>query len=125
MNTTNAVMAPNQTRPLPVPTKEMKFSTNWNGKLYCRYFTTIRLDSQYWQVGEYYRVMTKDGFAFRAVIHEKKLLLLSQLPAITAALDTGYRLKETQEMIMKMYPGTDWSKTKLAVMLVENIEWRP
>lgn len=105
------------------PAKHIKFSTNWNGKLFTHFFTTIRLDNHYHEVGEYYKVMKDGEFLFRGKIHVKRTILLSQLTEIAAFQDTGYSLEETRELLKKMYPGKDWATQKLNVLLIQNIEW--
>lgn len=127
------------------PTMDIKFSTNWNNKLHLHFFTTIRIDSDKYQVGKAYKILSlikksehklfegsqyvvKEGehwyqYLFRGVIVAKKTLLLHNLPEITAYLDTGYNLVDTIALFKKMYPKIDFSKQKIAVLLIENIEF--
>lgn len=112
----------------------IRFSQNWNGKLNNRFFTTIRLDSIIYKPGQYYQIWKKernpfsnkieDVYSFKGLLHEKKIITLDQLPAITAALDTGYSLAETKGIFRKMYPSADWSTQLLNILLIENIEWK-
>lgn len=105
------------------PSKEMKFLHNYNGKLWLNFFTTVRLDSDHWQVGEYYKIIKDGTQCFRGLVIEKRSLLLEHLPAITAYMDTGLDLLQTQELLKKTYHQHDLQKEKLAVLLVQNIEW--
>jgi hypothetical protein len=105
------------------PEKEIKFSNNWNGKLYCHYFTSIRLQSSYWKKYDYYKVMHDGVFSFRAQVIDKTEILLSQLKPYAAFLDTGYSLDETKNLLTKMYPGKNWEKQKLDLILFKNLEY--
>lgn len=39
------------------PTETLKFSQNWNNKLACRYYTTIRLNNTKYEAGKIYEVV--------------------------------------------------------------------
>lgn len=105
------------------PKKSIKFIENYNGKLFLNYFTSIRLDSPHWQVGDYYKVIKGEEFLFRAVIREKKTLFLHQLPAITAFIDTGKDLVSTEKMMRSIYHAHDLTKEPICVLLFQNLEW--
>lgn len=107
------------------PAQEMNFARNWNSKLNCRFFSTIRLSSQKWTSGQYYRVNLNREFLFRAKIIDKITTKLNQLKPFTAALDTGMPLAETQQFLFEQYKDhvSDWEKQTLDVLLVENIEY--
>lgn len=105
------------------PKKSIKFLENYNGKLFLHYFTSIRLDSPHWQVGDYYKVIKGDEFLFRAVIREKKTLYLHQLPAITAFIDTGKDLVSTEKMMRSIYHAHDLTIEPICVLLFQNLEW--
>ena len=106
------------------PKKELKFSRNWNGKLNTEFFTTVRLASNYWQQGEYYRIM-HDGFCFRGLILKKSSLLLNDIPEYTAYLDAGMPVAKFKEMIYRMYQDKvkDWNRQLLDVLLIQNIQF--
>ena len=103
--------------------KVLRFSTNWNNKLYCKMFSTIRLDNGYYKPGEMFLVYLKNDFLYRTIIRESRSFLLHELPSISAALDTGYSLDDTKNIIRKMYPDKDWTKQKLVILLIENMEY--
>ena len=105
------------------PTKELKYSTNWNSKLFCRFHTSIRRSKGFYKQGDYLKIILNDSYAFKGLIHQETEIFMSQLNEVTARLDTGYSLQETKAILNKMYPGTDWQTQKLSVLLIENIEW--
>lgn len=129
------------------PSKDVKFSTNWNGKLRTKFFTTIRLNSTYYVPGEFYQIwakekqifgiddkgilvelakpITKDVYQFNAYLHSRTSVTLDKLPAITAALDTGYTLAEAKGIFKRMYPNADWKTQLLDILLFENIQYQP
>jgi hypothetical protein len=105
------------------PEKEIRYSSNWNGKLHCQFHTTIRLYNTYWKQGDFVKIVKQGVFLYRGRIVKMLPFLLHDLREITAYLDTGYGLEETKNILQKMYPGKDWNTQKLVILLVENIEY--
>lgn len=107
------------------PKNEIKFTQNWNGKLRCEYYTTIRLHHPQRNPGMLYWVwLTKcDAPDHRAKLISKKTFLLKDLPDMTSYLDTGYSADETKEILKKMYPGKDWNTQQLDILLFQNLEF--
>ncbi len=99
--------------------KEIAFSNNWNKKLCCNFFTTIRLNKSH-VIGEEIMIKLKDKELGKAVIIQKKLCLLSELTEYTAHLDTGYNFEKTCALIMKMNKAknVDWNVEQIAVYLI-------
>lgn len=82
---------------------DIDFSQNWNNKLDCDAFTTIRISNDKYEVGAVFNVNLKRNRLFSAKILEKKRFKLNQLNEFMARLDTGYSAKETIELIRTMY----------------------
>lgn len=84
--------------------KNVRFSTNWNNKLDCKCFTTIRLhnDKKY-VVGEIYDIYLNDEYRGPAKLLEKRKLHLQKINEFIARLDTGYSAAETKGILKKMY----------------------
>jgi len=90
---------------------QVKFTHNWNNKLNCTCFTTIRpWDPERFKVGQVYLIRHTDKLKarditnpFRAELVTASRFQLANLPEITAALDTGYSRQETLAMMQKMY----------------------
>lgn len=110
------------------PEKQIKFSCNWNRKLSCRFFTMVRLESDYFQVNHFYQVWCDPDVTVywcKARIHAITFIKLDELTETIARIDTGLSALEEKQMIRNMYPGKDWETQRLAVILIENIEWIP
>lgn len=88
--------------------KRVYFSHNWNNKLDCKDFTTLRLsnDNKY-VVGEVYEIWHKEGKENRcigeAVLKSKRKFHASKINQFIAYLDTGYSADETKKIIQRMY----------------------
>lgn len=89
--------------------KAIRFSYNWNGKLDCKAFTTIRLlNDEKHQVGEVYNIYLEEKnkpvvFLGTAEIKHKRRESKSGLDAFTSYLDTGYSAAETRKILDRMY----------------------
>ena len=79
----------NTITPPPPSVAQIEFSQNWNKKLNCGYFTTIRIDSDKYYAGAVYDIIIKKQFAYRAQIVTIKKIYLHELDEITARCDTG------------------------------------
>lgn len=115
-----------QTLSKPAIAADISFSYNWNKKLYCRFFTTIRLANYAkYHVGKLYRIMHKENYAFDGLIVRIEYYKLQELPELVCMMDTGLTKQETIELIQKMYvnKNIDWSSQLLSVLLIENAQW--
>lgn len=109
--------------------REIDFSHNWNtrkrggketGKLDCRAFTTIRLESTKYKMGAVYRIRIIQksgnkmlGYARIVAMHYFKLGTLDDF----AYLDTGYSAVETRQIINRMYANVTDSTPMVCVLL--------
>lgn len=93
--------------------KEFRFSYNWNhGKLNCLCFSTIRLTGRF-KPGDQVSIFLGDIEMGVATVIQRKSFLLEQMTPGMAYLDTGYGVEETKELLKRMYPGKDWTTTKV------------
>lgn len=97
--------------------QELEFSHNWNKKLDCDYFTTLRLSNRF-QVGEWVAVYEKKRFRGPHLILEKRGMKISQLNPWICGLDTGYTVPETVEILKRMYPGQIEESTEIFLYLL-------
>lgn len=102
---------------------EIQFSQNWNKKLGCEYFTTLRLPGNKYYPGNLVKIIHKGTFLYRAEILSIKKIWLRELDDFTAYQDTGYSAKKTIEMLIKMYPTYDFNKYPLLVVLCKQGEY--
>lgn len=83
---------------------DLHFSTNWNGKLNCDYFTSIRMwnENKYF-VSSVFKLYLKNRYKCDVQIVEIKKITLTQLNDWMAWLDTGYSAATTRDILRKMY----------------------
>jgi hypothetical protein len=84
-------------------TKIIKFSYNWNNKLNCNFFTTIRKRNNYYVAGDIYKVFCNEKFCFEAKIIHISTLQIADLTEKISLHDTGYPLSETKIMLQRMH----------------------
>lgn len=98
---------------------KIEFSYNWNSKLHCKCFTTIRLHNpNKYVIGQRYYICL-ELLEFIAEIVNIKQFRLSQLNDYMAMLDTGYGVQETTEIIKKMYPNIDFENQLFDFILLK------
>lgn len=102
----------------------LEFSFNWNKKLNCKYFTTIRVPNpEKYYPGKVLKIHVKGTYHFNAKVIEVKNIMAQELPPWTCLLDTGYDKAETLNILYKMYTGKyDLNKKPLAVIMLQNID---
>lgn len=99
--------------------ENIPFSYNWNNKLDCGAFTTIRLyNPNKHFVGNHVRPSLKGADKGAAVIMAVKTFYLHQLNPFISYLDTGYSVEECTRIIRTMYPAVDFAQKKLALILI-------
>lgn len=99
----------------------IKFSTNWNKKLDCNYFTTIRLMSKKFEVSRIYDIELKNEHHCKSIIINIAYIKLADLNDFNCYLDTGYSVEETKNIFKKMYPAIDFTVTNLAIILLKKL----
>lgn len=99
--------------------KSITFSYNWNKKLDCDSFTTIRL-SNYYSVDEIILIKCKNNVTDTGKIIQKIATRIDKLTELVCRLDTGYSRDITINLIKKMYPGiTDWNNQIVYIYLID------
>lgn len=105
----------------------LKFSHNWNNKLQCQAFTTIRFwNSEKYQPGKQLKIVLTDskgavktdyGTATIASVYQ---ITLQQITEYIARIDTGYSAAETQDILRTMYKAKDinWQNQRLALVVL-------
>lgn len=82
----------------------LNFSYNWNNKLQCKCYTSLRKSSRY-KVGQEYRICLKDEYIHNARIIIKKKINVHELNDSISLIDTGYTFQETKKILERMYHG--------------------
>ncbi|MEO0626654.1 MAG: hypothetical protein AAFY91_06675 [Bacteroidota bacterium] len=86
----------------------LAFSTNWNNKLLCNCWTTLRL----WNPEKYvlktsYAVHLKDEYVGEAQLINARKFKASNINDYIGFLDTGYNAAQTKKIIANMYKRID------------------
>lgn len=99
------------------------FSYNWNNKLNCEVFTTIRLSSSF-KVGEKLEVILKGKFLGHGQIVDIRGFYLKNLSEWVAMIDTGYSADECRELLKKTHKkrNINWDTQVIRVILIKKIE---
>jgi hypothetical protein len=85
----------------------IRFSYNWNKKLDCDVFATMRTSTgKNWNPGELALVDLKNQVYGVAEVVSVVPIPFSKITLQVALLDTGYNLAEFQDILIKMYPET-------------------
>lgn len=101
----------------------LKFSTNWNNKLDCKYFTTLRLSPKW--IDQKVLIVSFKNKARVAKIIDAKKIKLSQLNDWLCYLDTGYSKENTIKILGSMYSfNTQIDDKTIYLYLIECItQW--
>lgn len=102
---------------------KLEFSANWNNKLDCKCFTTIRIynPTKHYK-GATFEVFFKNQYKSKVAVLSVGIIKINDLTDYICYLDTGYSKSETFEILRKMYPRIDFDKQHLAVVLLKKIE---
>jgi hypothetical protein len=102
--------------------EKLEFSTNWNNKLDCKCFTTIRLfnPAKHFR-GNHFEVFLQRKFKSKALVLGITITNLEQLNDYVCYLDTGYNRIDTINLLRKIYPRVDFEKQKICIILLEKI----
>lgn len=98
------------------------FSKNWNGKLNCDYFTTIRLANRAkYYVGARGMVRLEGKPKGMATIIQCKQFLLNELNEFTSRIDTGLPASDCSAMLRIMYKNKpiNWAVQPLVLVLLQ------
>ena len=98
--------------------EQIHFTYNWNKKLECNYFTTLRISPRL-KVGEKYLVMFK-GSPYKIVkcVH-KEAVMMRNLSDNICWLDTGYGREDTIKILKRMYATAILETSQLYICVLE------
>lgn len=111
-------------------TPRITFNHNWNGKLFCTCFTSLRLrnDKKYQNGTTFQIILNKPGKnpfnAGEAILCDVRHLYIHQINDFMAMIDTGYNREETVKMLQTMYKNivADWNTQQLSLLLFRRIQ---
>jgi hypothetical protein len=105
-----------------MPELTIDFSHNWNSKLCCQYFTTIRPrnDHKYILGGTYRLTYKKAKELGPGVIMLISHFTLAQISDAIFLLDMGYPPDECRKLLLTMYKNYnfDWDKQQFSFILL-------
>lgn len=79
----------------------LNFTTNFNNKLYCKAFITLRPGD--YKVGDVHDIHLNDVFIGKAEVIDVKPVDVNKLSNFMSYLDSGYSIVECRDIISKMY----------------------
>jgi hypothetical protein len=100
--------------------KKLSFSFNWNNKLQCKAFTTLRLSNRL-VVGDEIQVDLKGvDFDGTHIVKDMKVLTLASINDYVGYLDTGYNAEECRNILKRMYSAkkVDWTTQPIYFYLI-------
>lgn len=98
---------------------DLSFNENYNNKLNCKFFTTIRLSNHAkFNKGNTLKIHCKGIYIFNAKVHEVQEIFLHQLKDFICYLDIGQDAKNTIDILKKMFPKYDFETKKIMVVLM-------
>lgn len=106
--------------------EKLTFSHNWNNKLDCKAFTTLRLrNDRKYHKGQELEIIEKRFSAGEFsrgtfIIAEIKHLKIYQINEFIARLDTGFNREECITLIQTMYKKSaiNWNEQDLSLILL-------
>lgn len=105
--------------------QRVDFQENWNNKLLCSYFTTIRPVSNKYKIGNRYAIYLRERFyCYADVIEIDTLSIQDIIEKKIHLLDTGKDQKEFIELMNSFYNKTkSWDEfaTKMFVIYFKKI----
>lgn len=97
----------------------ISFTSNWNNKLSCSAFTTLRLHNPIKYVaGQRYTIELNGKVTGEAVLIEKRTISYSQLNEFVCYIDSGYSKKSTIEILKRMYPRVEITQSRFDLCLL-------
>ena len=102
---------------------ELNFSYNWNNKLDCKVFTTLRLSNRFEINNSIKITLNKKEIGYGKIIG-KKSFKLKDINDWVAYIDTGYNAEKCKNILKKMYKNKNinWNEQIIYFYLIEKIK---
>ncbi|MBF7093592.1 hypothetical protein IUY40_18840 [Flavobacterium sp. ALJ2] len=102
---------------------KLEFSANWNNKLDCKCFTTIRLfnPTKHFK-GNQFEILLNRKYKGKAVVLGVVKTEIHKLNDYVCYLDTGYGKEETTAILKKIYPRINSKNQLFSILLLKKIE---
>ena len=106
--------------------ERLDFSQNWNGKLNCNRFTTMRLHNPIkYCVGAVKQIYLKGVWKGNAKVLDVRRIYLKDINQFVAKLDTGLPVEDCRQLFRTMYknrPGINWDTQLIDLCLFEYLK---
>jgi len=101
---------------------KITFVSNWNNKLFCKCFTTMRLNNHFY-IGNTYNIELKGKIIGEALLIDKKSFYIKDLNEWIAHIDTGYNVQECKNILLTMYKNKNinWDTQIINLYLLKYI----
>jgi hypothetical protein len=106
----------------PMGLQKLNFERNYNNKLRCRVFTSLRLPHEKLKVGARFEITLGGYYKGTAKIIGVDHIRGGELPFLKAKLDTGFDVKETMQILKDCYknrPCINWATQELTLLYLE------
>lgn len=108
----------------------IRFSYNWNNKLGCKAFTTLRLNNGKYEAEKVYDIYLDEKgkdpkYLGKARCVRTKVFVLEQVNDFIAYLDTGYNAQECWNIIRRMYKKDNPEMVLVLLLWVKRSEEQP
>lgn len=103
--------------------KYIKFSKNWNNKLDCEYFTTIRPRKDYYKVFEQYEIQLNGSTKGIAELLCIEQLRFSDINNRVAFLDVGMNAKDLRDLMRQFYNNKNFWKEDSTRISLLTLKW--
>ncbi len=106
--------------------ERIEFSKNWNNKLLCNVFSTIRPSYKKYDVDEVFDIrIDKRFFCYAKVLTSKDITLKEIICSGAHLVDTGLNEKDFLTLMSNMYSKKNWWKgeeTEMKIIFLEKIQ---
>lgn len=106
--------------------ERIEFSKNWNNKLLCDIFSTIRPSYKKYDIGEEFDIRIGEKFFCYAKVLKSEIITLKDLISSGAHLvDTGLSGRDFLVLMSSMYSKKSWWKgedTEMKIIFLEKIQ---
>lgn len=97
--------------------KKLNYQKDFNNKLSCQYYTSIRLESNGLAVGDQVEAYVKKKKHHDAIVIDCRNVFLDSLNDFVTYLDAGCSAEEFKKIMVEFYPETDFKKERVSLLL--------
>ena len=103
----------------------VKFSSNWNNKLYCKYFQTIRAKDYFIEKDDFVEIELAGKGIFLARCIETEIVKFNEIPQNFVMCDTGLSYGDSLELFIKFGINVKSFDTEVKLCMFESFRDKP